>query len=217
VDPSLAYLEHEGKLINIIDAPGYPDFIGGAITATSGADAAVLVISASAGIEVNTRRVFAEAGKAGVGRMIIINRMDADNIDFPKLLKSIKELFGGACVLLSVPLGQERARETRAPERSGGSTARSEGTITPAERLVLKKLLAIRFEKRTPPYVAKELSEQELFVLRELERKGFVNVFRGQKYKDGVFTGFVGWNLLVLNMLQGVAEGRWLLLELPFE
>lgn len=100
----------------------------------------------------------------------------------------------------------EDAREAKVPERSGVSVVRSEGgaarsegseargearsegvVITPAERQVLKTLLAIRFEKRTPPYVAKELSEQEMFVLRELERKGFVNVFRGQKYKEGVY------------------------------
>ncbi len=48
-----------------------------------GVDTAAIVINAQSGIEVNTRRVFAEAKKAGLGRMIVINRMDAENIDFP--------------------------------------------------------------------------------------------------------------------------------------
>ena len=54
----------------------------------------------------NTRRVFAEAKKAGLGRVIVLNKMDGDNIDFPALLESVQELFGKACMLLNVPLGQ---------------------------------------------------------------------------------------------------------------
>ena len=63
------------------------------------------MINAHAGIGVNTRRVFHEAGKRGLGRIIVINKMDADNIDFPALLGTIQELFGKACVPLNVPIG----------------------------------------------------------------------------------------------------------------
>ena len=52
------------------------------------------MINAQSGIEVNTRRVFDEAGKAGLGRMIVINKMDGDNIDFPALVEAIRELWG---------------------------------------------------------------------------------------------------------------------------
>ena len=90
----------------LIDTPGYPDFIGQAIGAMRGVDTAAIVINAQSGIEVNTRRVFGEAKKAGLGRIIVINRMDADNIDFLTLVDNIQELFGKACVLLNVPLGQ---------------------------------------------------------------------------------------------------------------
>ena len=64
------------------------------------------MINAQSGIDVNTRRVFNEAGKAGLGRFIVINKMDADNIDFPALVENIQEMFGKACQLLNVPLGQ---------------------------------------------------------------------------------------------------------------
>ena len=100
------HFDHGGKHFHVIDTPGYPDFIGQAIGAMRGVDTAAIVINAQSGIEVNTRRVFAEAGKAGLGRMIVINKMDSDNIDFPALVESIQELFGKACVLLNVPLGQ---------------------------------------------------------------------------------------------------------------
>ncbi len=124
-----------------------------------------------------------------MARVRILRRQNSGYIELPKEMLGYEELelfqLKDGYYLLSVPLGQEHAGETKAPDRAGGS-ARS-GEITPAERQVLKKLLAIRFEKRTPPYVAKEFSEQEMFVLRELERKGFVNVFTGQKYKEGVY------------------------------
>jgi elongation factor G len=70
-----------------------------------GVETAAIVIDAHSGIAVNTRRVFKEAGQAGLGRIIIINKIDAENVDFPKLLGNIQELFGHECMLLNVPLG----------------------------------------------------------------------------------------------------------------
>jgi len=105
IEASVVHFEHAGKHFNVIDTPGYPDFIGQAISAIRAVDVAVIVINAHSGIGVNTRRVFKEAGEAGLGRIIVINKMDTENIDFPKLLKSIQEMFGPACVPYNVPIG----------------------------------------------------------------------------------------------------------------
>jgi hypothetical protein len=130
-----------------------------------------------------------------MARVRILRRQNSGYLELPKGLLGYDELelfeLKDGYYLLSVPLGGERAAGgAKAPEGAEGgirSGARGAGAITPAERGVLRSLLAIRFEKRTPAYVAKELSEADLSVLRELERKGFVNVFRGQKYKEGVY------------------------------
>jgi elongation factor G len=106
IESSVVHMDHGGKHFYLIDTPGYPDFVGQAIGAMRGVDTAAIVINAQSGIEVNTRRVFTEAKKAGLGRIIVLNRMDADNIDFTTLVESIQELFGKACLLLNVPLGQ---------------------------------------------------------------------------------------------------------------
>ena len=106
IESTLVHFEHGGKHFQVIDTPGYPDFIGQTIEAMRAVEMAAIVVNAQSGIEVNTRRVFAEAAKAGLGRLIVINRMDAENIDFPALMESIRALFGAACVPLSVPLGQ---------------------------------------------------------------------------------------------------------------
>ena len=106
IESTLVHFDQAGKHFHLVDTPGYPDFVGQAIGAMRGVDTAAIVINALSGIEVNTRRVFAEAKKAGLGRIIVLSKMDSDNIDFPSLIESIQELFGKACALLNVPLGQ---------------------------------------------------------------------------------------------------------------
>ncbi len=106
VDPTMAYFDHAGKTINLIDTPGYPDFVGGAIPALAGADAAMVVVSASAGIEVNTRRLFKAAQALGVPIALVINKIDSDQKDLDGLLAAITEMFGQACKPLNLPSGQ---------------------------------------------------------------------------------------------------------------
>ena len=67
IEASVAHFDHAGKHFQVIDTPGYPDFIGQAVGAMRGVDMAAIVVNAQSGIEVNTRRVFAEAAKAGLG------------------------------------------------------------------------------------------------------------------------------------------------------
>jgi elongation factor G len=103
VDPAMGHLDHAGKTINIIDAPGYPDFIGGAIGAMGGADTAVVVISATGGIEVNTRRLFKAAQDARHPLAIVVNKIDGENVDLPGVLNQITEMFGQACKAMNLP------------------------------------------------------------------------------------------------------------------
>ncbi len=105
IEATVTHFEHAGKRFNVIDTPGYPDFLGQTISALYGVDTAAIVINAGAGIEVNTRRVFAEAKNVGLGRMIVINKLDAENVDFPALVETIQDVFGAECVLLNVPVG----------------------------------------------------------------------------------------------------------------
>jgi elongation factor G len=75
IQSSIVYVNHGGKLINIINTPGYPDFIGAAIKAIPAAETALIVISAAAGIETNTRKTFELATNAKKARIIVINKM----------------------------------------------------------------------------------------------------------------------------------------------
>lgn len=106
IEAALTHFDFGGCSFNVIDTPGYPDFIGQAIGAMQAADTALIVINAHAGIQVNTRRVFNEAGLAGLGRMIVINKMDDEQADVETLVERIQDTFGSQCVLLNVPRGQ---------------------------------------------------------------------------------------------------------------
>jgi elongation factor G len=105
LEAALVHFDHGGKHFNLIDTPGYPDFIGQVIGSLRAVETAIIAVNAHSGIGVNTRRVFQEAGKAGLGRIIVITKMDTENIDFPKLVAGIQELWGKTCIPLNVPIG----------------------------------------------------------------------------------------------------------------
>ena len=113
IEASIVHFDHAGKRFNVIDTPGYPDLIGQTIGALRAVETAVIAIDAHAGIKVNTRRVWQEAGDAGLGRILCITKLDTDNIDFPGLIDSIKEVFGTQCALFNVPIGQGHELEGR--------------------------------------------------------------------------------------------------------
>jgi elongation factor G len=105
IEASIVHFEHAGKWFNVIDTPGYPDLIGQTIGALRAVETALITVDAHAGIKVNTRRAWQEAGDAGLGRILCITKLDSDNIDFPGLIESIREVFGTQCVLFNVPIG----------------------------------------------------------------------------------------------------------------
>jgi len=103
ITSTVGFLTHQNRHVNLIDTPGYPDFIGQVPGALAAVETAAVVLSATAGVEVNTRRVFQLAGEAGTGRILVINRCDGDNINFPSLIERIQEIFGAQCIPINVP------------------------------------------------------------------------------------------------------------------
>ncbi len=93
----------EGAHIHLVDTPGYPDFAGQAIAALAGVDTALVVINAQTGIELMAERMMRLAGERKLCRMIVINKIDAENLDLPGLVGEIRERFGKECMLLDLP------------------------------------------------------------------------------------------------------------------
>ena len=94
---------YENTHIHLIDTPGYPDFSGQAIAALAGVDTALVVINAQTGVELMTERMMRLAAERKLCRMIVINKIDAENLDLPGLVADIRERFGKQCLLLDLP------------------------------------------------------------------------------------------------------------------
>jgi elongation factor G len=108
VSTAVAPIEWRDTKINIIDAPGYADFIGDVKSALRVADAAIILIDASAGVEVGTEQAWRLAEERGIPRMLFINKMDRENADFAGALVSARAAFGNAVAPIQFPIGAEK-------------------------------------------------------------------------------------------------------------
>ena len=95
----------ESARIHLLDTPGYPDFLGHSLPALAAVETAAIVINAQNGIEMMTPRFMQYAQRRGVDRMIIVNKIDCDNVDCERLLQQIQDVFGKECLPLNLPAG----------------------------------------------------------------------------------------------------------------
>ena len=100
---SVMHLDHDGCRIHLIDTPGAPDFIGQSLPALEAVETAAIVINAAAGIEPMAQRMMAYAAERGLDRLIIVNRIDAQDVDLSALLADIQAVFGKECLPLNLP------------------------------------------------------------------------------------------------------------------
>src|SRR5690349_577084 len=103
LNSSLVNFPYKGIHVHLIDTPGMPDFAGQSIAALAGVETAVIVINAQNGIELNTTRMFKAAGKRGLDRMILVNKIDAENVDLEALLRRIQDIYGKECLPINLP------------------------------------------------------------------------------------------------------------------
>ncbi|MDR7556096.1 MAG: elongation factor G [Armatimonadota bacterium] len=104
---AIAPLEWADSKLNLLDAPGYPDFIGEVVGALRVADAALVVVDASAGVQVQTEACWALAERRGLPRLVVVNRLDRENASFARALESLRARFGARVVPVQLPVGAE--------------------------------------------------------------------------------------------------------------
>src|SRR3990172_9726271 len=106
---SLIPCEWSGHKINLIDTPGYADFLGEVKEGVRAADAALVVVDAVAGVEVGTDLAWGYADERSLPRLVLINRMDRENADFAGAVQQVRDRFGKRCLPLHVPIGAQDA------------------------------------------------------------------------------------------------------------
>ncbi len=104
---ALAPIEWDGYKINLIDTPGYADFMGEVEAALAVADLAIFVVSAVDGVEVQTEAIWNRCAQLGVPRMVFVNKEDKERADFHRVLDQLRASLGSGFAPLELPLGEE--------------------------------------------------------------------------------------------------------------
>ena len=100
---AVASFGHESAQVSIVDTPGYPDFLGRALPALAAVETGAVVIDARAGIQTTTRRMMEAAAERGLARLVVVNKIDAPDLDLAALLEDLQQVFGSECLPINLP------------------------------------------------------------------------------------------------------------------
>ena len=106
---AVVHFDHGSRHVNLVDTPGYPDFLGRALPVLAAVETAAVVVDARQGIQMVTRRMMEAAAQRGLARMVVVNKIDADELDLEALLASLVEAFGTECMPINLPAGGGRS------------------------------------------------------------------------------------------------------------
>ena len=102
---AVASFNHGARHVNLVDTPGYPDFLGRALPVLAAVETVAVVVDARQGVQMVTRRMMEAAAQRGLARMIVVNKIDADELDLESLLASLINAFGKECLPINLPAG----------------------------------------------------------------------------------------------------------------
>jgi len=108
INSALCFLEADGYKINIVDTPGYSNFLWDARAALRAVDAAAVLVCGVAGVEVGTEKVWEMVEEFRLPRVIVINKLDRENANFKRTLESVRQFFGRQAVPVQIPIGEEK-------------------------------------------------------------------------------------------------------------
>ena len=100
-------VEWKNTKVNLIDTPGYPDYVGEVRAGLRVADAALVVVTAEKGVEVGTELTWQEADQYHLPRLVLVNKLDRENTSFEQALTSLQQQFGAKVVPLQIPIGEQ--------------------------------------------------------------------------------------------------------------
>ena len=129
---SMLPVEWAGQRLNIIDTPGYADFIGEVVSGLAAADSALITVDASSGIEAGAELAWDQAEARGLPRFIAVTRMDREHANFEQVLDEVRDRFGVKVVPLAIPIGSADSFEGIVHLASGDARMGADATAGPA-------------------------------------------------------------------------------------
>ena len=103
LDSAISNLDYQGSHVNLVDTPGYPDFLGRALAILPAVETCAVVVNAQSGVEMVTRTMMEQAGDRGMDRLLIVNKIDAEDVDLEAILQQLREAYGSECLPLNLP------------------------------------------------------------------------------------------------------------------
>jgi elongation factor G len=209
INASLLPCEWQGHKLNMLDTPGYMDFVGEVISAGCVSDGAVVVLDSMGGVEVGTEQVWHHADAQKLPRLVFVNKMERENIDYEGVVAQVGAKFGVAAVAMQLPIGSQAdlggvvdllsgkaylgAKATEGPVPDDMADAVEEG------RLVLIEAAAEGEDALMEKYFEEEtLSEDE--ILRGLRGR----IARGSLVP--VLCGSAAMNIGVVSLMQAIVR-----------
>ncbi len=108
INLSLLPVQWQEMKLNVIDTPGYADFIGEARSGLRVSEGAIIVVCAASGVEVGTEQMWSDSERGNLPRLIFVNKMDRDNADFFSTLKGIQSKLSPTCLPVQLPIGSQK-------------------------------------------------------------------------------------------------------------
>lgn len=106
INTAIATIKADAHTINVVDAPGKPDFFGEVVQALSTVETAVVCVAANSGVQVNTRNAYKRAEHMKLARAILVTKVDAENVRIEEVMKQIHDVFGDKCMPATVCIGE---------------------------------------------------------------------------------------------------------------
>jgi elongation factor G len=106
IQSAVAFCEHNGVKINLVDTPGYEDFVGEVLCAVDVVESAIVPIRSDAGVEVGTEKVWGLVRERGLSAMLVVTKLDKEHADFDHCVDQARESFGGQVRVFQLPIGQ---------------------------------------------------------------------------------------------------------------
>ncbi|MDP2954014.1 MAG: GTP-binding protein, partial [Chloroflexota bacterium] len=186
INTSLVPVEWQGHKINILDTPGYADFVGEILGAVRVADAAIVVVDAVSGVQVGTELVWQYLAEAKLPRLVLVNKMDRENVNPESVLAGLREAFGEKLVPFQLPLGVAAGFSgvvdllkgmtfTKGNQGNPGFPAESAELVAPLRQELVEMAAEADDELLMKYLEGEELAQEEMAKgLREAVRKGEV-------------------------------------------
>lgn len=204
VNLSLVPCEWNGTKLNLLDTPGYADFVGEEKAGLRAADAAVILLDSQAGVQVGTEYAWHYADERALPRIVFVNRMDRENANFANVLESLREHFGQKCVAVQIPIGSQDAFQGVVDLLSGQARIGEKGESAPmpdaiaddaaAHREKLVEAICETDDDLIAKYLeGEEIGENELrpALKKAIASGAVVPVFAGSAAKNIGITAFM--------------------------